>query len=173
MVTKDAKSFQQSVVIKGAKMTPRQSSSELATSQTSHVTAVLRSLPLQTASFQEFLSMPVSLTKNVFTNYHIIIWVFFIDSKLYVVVLTHTKLLHIYKKQSLLWVREIPQQLRALISLPEDTGSIPNTQIHDVSQPSITPVPGDPMFSSILQGHCTHIHIWQIHICMQAEHLYS
>lgn len=45
------------------------------------------------------------------------------------------------------------QQLTALVSLPEDRGSISSTHIE------LTTSSGDPMPSSILHGHCMHVGI--------------
>lgn len=41
--------------------------------------------------------------------------------------------------------------------------------LHGCSQLFITPVPGDPMRSSDLQGHLSHV--WGVHMYMQAKHL--
>jgi hypothetical protein len=37
---------------------------------------------------------------------------------------------------------EMAQQLRTLVDLGEDPGSVPRTHLHGGSQPPVTPVPG-------------------------------
>lgn len=54
------------------------------------------------------------------------------------------------------------QQLNAFLALAEHPSSVPSTHI-EASQPSIMPVPGDPMASSDSYEHkvhtwCTYIH---------------
>jgi hypothetical protein len=54
-------------------------------------------------------------------------------------------------------------KLRALASLPEDPGLIPNTHIE--TQPSLTGVPGYPIHSSDLCGNC--LYVMHTYTCRQ------
>lgn len=56
-------------------------------------------------------------------------------------------------------VGEVAEQPRALVALPEEPGLIPSTP-HDGSQPSVAPVPGAPIPSSVLHGHQKYICMW-------------
>jgi hypothetical protein len=55
---------------------------------------------------------------------------------------------------------KMPQLLRVLAALPEDTNS---WHPHGISQPSVTPVPGDLMPTSGLHGQQAHMCLLSIH----------
>lgn len=44
--------------------------------------------------------------------------------------------------------------LGAPVALAQDLGSVPGIRTYDGSQPSVSPVPGDPAPSSALHGYC-------------------
>lgn len=64
---------------------------------------------------------------------------------------------------------EMAYQLRGLAALPEDPNVVPST--HTVAQPSVSPVPGNPIPSSIWPPRAPGIHVMHRHTYKQNTHI--